>query len=362
MMSQDEPFLTTVVGSMPRPQYIKELAGERVAGRLSHDDFQQMMDKAVPHIIQMQEQAGLDIISDGEWRRVSYSDIIADICDGFRYVTKEVQGEQQRVPVVVEEMQLVRQGQFAREARFLKAHTQRRIKVAMPSPFLLGERLWDRELSAKAYPSKRAFTEALVPVLRQELIFLRDAAADVAQFDDTQFCLFVDPEIRSRYDDPEEEMNYCIEMLNRITEGVGGIKLALHLCRRYKGRSGWFGEGGYEAILPALSRLRFHLVLMEFAMPKAGGMEVLKELPDHLDVGIGCIDCRDPRIETPETVVQRVERALPFVAPGRVYMQPDCGFAPGSDMDIPIDEAYGKLKSMVEAAKRLRRKYGTGSG
>ncbi|MEE9199495.1 MAG: hypothetical protein V3U26_06830, partial [Dehalococcoidia bacterium] len=195
-MSPRELFPTTVVGSMPRPQYIKELMEERVAGRIAYEDFQRVMDEVVPFIIQLQEQAGVDIISDGEWRRVSYSDIIADVCHGFRYVTKKVQGEVQRVPVVVEEMRPFRPGRFAEEARFLKAHTRRQTKVAMPSPYLLGERLWDPELSAEAYPSRRDFTEALVPILRQELLYLRDEGVDLAQFDDTQFCCLVDPKIR----------------------------------------------------------------------------------------------------------------------------------------------------------------------
>ena len=356
-MSQRKLFLTTVVGSMPRPQHIKELVEEKVAGRATYEEFQRAMDVEVPFIIQMQEQAGVDIISDGEWRRVSYSDVIADVCHGFRYMTKEVRGEVQRVPVVVEKMRPARPGRFAAEARFLKTHTRRQTKVAMPSPFLLGERLWDPELSAEAYPSRRAFTEALVPILRQELLYLRDEGVDLAQFDDTQFCCLVDPQIRQQYEDPQGEMEYCVELLNRIAEGMDGVRLALHLCRRYKGRGGWFGEGGYQAILPALKELRFQMVLMEFAMPKAGGMEVLEELPEHMDIGIGCIDCRDPNIEAPETVVDRVKEALTFVSLRRVFMHPDCGFAPGSDMDIPMDEAYHKLRSMVTAASLLRREY-----
>lgn len=342
---------------MPRPLYIQDLVEQRVSGRLSYDEFQRLMDRAIPLVVQMQEQAGVDIVSDGEWRRASYSDVISDICDGFQYMTKEAQGEVQRAPVVVRELKPARPGRVAEDARFLKTVTDRKIKVAMPSPFLLGERLWDPQYSSHAYPTKRDFTEALVPILREELLYLGDEGVDIAQFDDTQFCLFVDPETRSQYDDPQEEMDYCVDMLNRIAEGVEGITLALHLCRRYKGRSGWFGEGGYDAIMPALKKLNLDLLLMEFAMPKSGSMDVLEELPERMDVGIGCIDVRNPRMETTEEVVERIETGLNFISPRRVYMQPDCGFAPGSDMDISLDEAYGKLKAMGDAAEMLRRKY-----
>ena len=356
-MNQDLLFPTTVVGSMPRPQYLKDLVQARASGRLSFDAFQEMMDGAVPFVIQVQEQAGIDIVSDGEWRRVSYSDSIADLCHGFRYVTRETLGEVMRVPVVVDTIAPFREGLFAREARFLKAHTRRGTKVAMPSPFLLGERLWDPDLSAGAYPTRRDFTEALIPILRRELILLRDAGVDIAQFDDTQLCCMVDPGIRARYQDPQGEMDYAVDALNRIAQGVDGVQLALHLCRRYKGRSGWFGEGGYEAVLPALKKLRFHLVLMEFAMPKAGEMDVLAELSEGVQIGVGCVDCRAPDIEAPETIAARVRKALDFVSPSRVLMQPDCGFAPGSDMEIPLDEAYGKLRNMACAAQILRKEY-----
>ncbi len=321
---------------------------------MSFAEFQRLMDRAIPVVVQMQEQAGIEIVSDGEWRRVSYSDVIADICDGFQYMTKEVQGEIQRVPVVVGELKPIRPGRFAEEARFLKTVTDSRIKIAMPSPFLLGERLWDPDYSSHAYPTRKDFTEALLPILRQELVHLRDEDTDIAQFDDTQFCLFVDAENRARYADPVAEMDYCVDMLNRIVEGIKGITLAVHLCRRYKGRSGWFGEGGYDAILPALSKLDVDLLLMEFAMPMSGGMDVLEKLPERMSLGIGCIDVRNPDTETPGQVVERIQSALSFVAPERVYMQPDCGFAPGSDMDISLDEAYGKLASMGEAARMLR--------
>ena len=88
-----------------------------------------------------------------------------------------------------------------------------------------------------------------MPVLREELIALRDEGVAVAQFDDPQLCLLVDPKFRAQYDDPEDEMDYCVDMLNRVADGVDGIRLALHLCRRNKGRAGWVGEGGYEPIL-----------------------------------------------------------------------------------------------------------------
>ena len=354
----DKLFPTTVVGSMPRPKYVRDLIEQGVAKGSSSEEFQRLMDQAVPYVAQMQEVAGIDIISDGEWRRKSYIGVIADICTGFEYSIREVAGQRQTWHVVTEQVTPVSPGLFAREASFLKSHTSRQVKVALPSPYLLGERMWDPELSRKAYPTKRGFTEALVPILRQELISLVDEAVDIVQFDDPHLCLFVDPTIRATYADPDAEMHYCVDMLNRIVDGVDGVRTALHLCRRNRGRGGWVGEGGYEPILPALRELDFGMVMLEFAMPAAGDKRVLSQVPEHMDIGLGCVDCRSAHIDTPDEIVQRVKEALKYVTPERVMLHPDCGFAPGSAADIPIDEAYLKLRNEAIAAERLREELG----
>lgn len=351
-------FPTTVVGSMPRPEFVKDLIDSQVEGAGEDDEFRRRMDVAVPYVAQMQEAAGIDIISDGEWRRKSYIGVIADICSGFEVSFREVGGQRQSWHVVTQEIAPVNPGLLAREARFLKGHTQREVKVALPSPYLLGQRMWDSERSSLAYPTRRDFMDSLVPILRQELVALRDEGVAFAQFDDPHLCLFVDPKIRAEYDDPDAEASYCIDLLNQTVEGVEGIRTALHLCRRNKGRAGWIGEGGYEPILPALRELSFDILMLEFAMPAAGDKRVLRELPDRMQIGLGCVDCRNPHIDTPEEIVGRVKEALAFVEPERLMLHPDCGFAPGSAADIPIDEAYLKLRNEAEAARRLRDEYG----
>jgi 5-methyltetrahydropteroyltriglutamate--homocysteine methyltransferase len=217
--------------------------------------------------------------------------------------------------------------------------------------------MWDSEKSKNAYKTRRDFVDALVPVLRDELIALRDEGVAVAQFDDPELCLFVDPKVRAEFDDPDGEAEFCVDALNRVVDGVEGITLALHLCRRNKGRAGWIGEGGYGPIMPALSRLNFDMLMLEFAMPAAGDKAILADLPERFDIGLGCVDCRSAEIDTPEAIAGRVREALKFVEPERVTIHPDCGFAPGSAADIPIDEAYLKLRNEVLAAQILREEY-----
>jgi 5-methyltetrahydropteroyltriglutamate--homocysteine methyltransferase len=346
-------FPTTVVGSMPRSQFVRDLFDPAVAERLGPERVAEELNQAVAYVIAMQEAAGVDVISDGEWRRLSYIGVIADIAHGFERGTRDGLSWH----VVTDRMTPKRPGLIAEEAKFLCRHTRARAKVALPSPYLLGTRMWEPGTSAKAYPTREAFMQALVPILREELRQLAGVGVEMAQFDDPHLCLFVDPRVREQYEDAEREIDLCVDLLNQIIDGVPGIRTAIHLCRRNKARAGWVGEGGYGPILPALKRLHVSQYMMEFTIPAAGDLSVLREIPADRSVGLGCVDCRGEHIDTPDEIVARVERALEFLRPEQVWLNPDCGFAPGSAADIPIDEAYAKLKNEVAAAAMLRTKY-----
>lgn len=339
-------FAASVVGSLPRPQYVRAL----LARPADDPDRARLLDAAVASAIAMQEAAGIDVVSDGEWRRLSYIGVIADIMDGFARETRDGLSWH----TVVAPMAPRRPGLLGEEARFLVAHARRATKVALPSPYLLGLRMWDPVRSRDAYPTREAFMRALVPVLRRELLAVRDAGVTVAQFDDPHLCLLADPRVRAEMPDPDAEADLCVSLLNEIVAGVDGIVTAIHLCRRNKGRAGWIGEGGYEPIIPFLRRLDVRQYVLEFTIPVAGDFDVLAKLPDDRLIGLGCVDCRGETVEAPEVIAERVERALRHVDAARVSLNPDCGFAPGSAADIPVDEAYAKLASEAAAARLLR--------
>ncbi len=354
-MSKPLPlFPTTVIGSMPRPQYLKDLlkAGSRTG---DHDAlWQRRMDDAVRFVIGMQERAGIDIISDGEWRRESYVDVVGEIMTGCQWVQRD---QFQYHQVVVERMQPRRPGVVAEEAKFLRENTDRHVKVCLPSPYLVGQRVWEPHYSKDAYPTRDEFCEALVPVLRQELLAIRDVGVDVIQLDEPHLCVLVDPNVRATFADPEAEMRKAVNWINQIIDGVSGVTLAVHLCRRNWGRKGWGAAGGYEAILSHIQQIKVEQLMLEFSIPAAGDIAVIRELPEHVRIGLGCVDVRFPEIDTPEQIVERVQKALEHVAPERITLNPDCGFAPGKDHDIPLEEAYAKLKNEALAAKRLRELY-----
>lgn len=348
-------FPTAVIGSMPRPQYVKDLLAGRTRDANPGNDWQRHTDNAVRCIIGLQEQAGIDIVSDGEWRRETYVDVIADLVNGFEWINRDVFGYHQ---VITRKITPRNPGTVAEEAKFLRDNTDRHIKVCLPSPYLIGQRMWEPDHSTSAYATREEFCEALVPILREELLAVREVGVDVIQLDEPHLCVLVDPEVRAKFDDPEAEMTRAVDWINEIVDGVSGVQLAVHLCRRNWGRRGWGAVGGYEAILEHIKRLKVEQLMLEFSIPVAGDVAVLKELPESCQIGLGCLDVRFPEIDTPEDVVERVEKALQHVSVDRLTLNPDCGFSPGKDHGIPLDESFVKLKSLSEAARRLRDSHG----
>jgi 5-methyltetrahydropteroyltriglutamate--homocysteine methyltransferase len=354
-MPADRLFPTTVVGSMPRPQFVRDLLRPETRAALGDAEFTRRLDIAVAYVVAMQEAAGIDIISDGEWRRLSYIGVIADLCDGFAVGYHGAQPWTTVVGTIAPKAP----GLVAREAAFVHEHSRREPKVALPSPYLLGQRMWDPDKSRGAYPTREDFMRALVPVLRGELEAIRRAGLRRVQFDDPHICLFVDEKVRGQYADPRRELDLGVELLNAVLDGFDDLDTAIHLCRRNKARAGWVGEGGYGPILEHLGRLKVKRYMLEFAIPAAGDFAVLKDLPADRGIGLGCVDCRGEHIDTPEEIAGRVEKALAYVAPERLTLHPDCGFAPGSAADIPIDEAYRKLCNEAAAAELLRARHGS---
>jgi 5-methyltetrahydropteroyltriglutamate--homocysteine methyltransferase len=345
-------FPTSVVGSLPRPAFVLDLINDRPP--LSAERYQHEMQAAIRFAVAVQEHAGLDVVTDGEWGRKSYLGVIAELAHGFELGSLP---DGRPFTVVVDQLAPKAPGFIANEVKFLKTITTRLIKSTLPSPALLGERLWTADQSARAYPKREDFVRACVPILRRELELVREAGADIAQIDDPHLCLFVDPQVRSQYSDPDAATAFAVEMINEVAGGMKGIKLAVHLCRRAgaRARGEQAHEGGYGPIIRHLNRLQVQHLTMEFTAPQAGDMVVFRELREDFEIGLGCVDVTPGRVDSPETIAGRVRKALEFLGKERVVLNPDCGFAPGSGAAVSIDEAYRKLCHEVEAARLLRR-------
>jgi 5-methyltetrahydropteroyltriglutamate--homocysteine methyltransferase len=348
-------FPTSVIGSLPRPQFVKDLIADDCP--IEGDEYRRLMGDAIRTAVAMQEMAGLDVITDGEWWRKSYIGVIAELAHGFELSRNPADGRPWTV--VVDKLSPKNPGFIAQEIKFLKTLTSKKLKATVPAPALLGERMWDSQKSAKAYPKQQDFVRDCVPIIRREVELLRDEGVSIVQVDDPHLCLFVDPHVRSQYDDAERASDFATDMDNQVVEGIKGVKLAVHLCRRAGARARGEADhrGGYDPILNQLCRLKVDHITMEFTSPGAGDMSVFKRLPERVEIGLGCVSCQPGQIDPPETIVERVEMALKHIAPDRITLNPDCGFAPGSAAEVSLDEVYTKLKNEVTAARRLREKY-----
>jgi len=349
-------FPTSVVGSLPRPPFVLDLIHGRPP--LAPDDYERRMQAAVRYAVAMQEHAGLDVLTDGEWWRKSYIGVIAELARGFELGTLP---DGRPFTLVTDKLAPKTPGFIAREVTFLKTLTRRLVKSTLPSPALLGERMWSPDQSARAYPNRNDFVRDCVPVLRRELELIRDAGADIAQIDDPHLCLFVDPAVRAKYPDPDAAAGFAVDMINAVVDGVKGIKLAVHLCRRAGGRARGevAHEGGYGPILSHLNRLKVHHLTMEFTSPAAGDKAVFRQLRDDFEIGLGCVGVTPGVVDSAETIASRVREALKFLPADRITLNPDCGFAPGSGAVVSMDEAYQKLCNEVEAARMLRDEAGS---
>ena len=367
-------FPTAVVGSLPRPKWLLDLFIAHQDGRIADSEFNSEVGRAIGFAVGMQAAAGVDVVSDGEWRRIGYFEVFAQRVGGFRngeYASEALAPE--HVPdagaappqqwtlkefkqaLVVESLEYSRPI-VADEGRFLRAQTDRTIKVSLPSPHMIGQRLWHEDYSRGAYSSRREFIEAVIPILRQEIEQLKEAGVDIVQFDDPWFCFFVDANYRARFDNPEAAMAQAIDDLNRVLDGVEGIKTVLHVCRGNRERQ-VYAHGDYRPIIPFLSQANVDQLSMEFAISEAGDVDVFANQRWEKELGLGAVDVRAPDIEPPEVIVDRAERALEFFAPEQLSLTPDCGFAPSSTNGIPMDEAYLKLRSLTQAASILRERY-----
>src|SRR6187549_2538363 len=348
-------FPTSVIGSLPRPRFVKDLIADD--SPLDETEYRRLMGEAIRSVVALQECAGLDVVTDGEWWRKSYIGVIAELAHGFELSKNPADGRPWTV--VVDKLAPKKPGFIAQEVSYLKKLTKHNIKATVPAPALLGERMWDPVKSAKAYPKREDFVQACVPILRREVELLRDEGVSIIQVDDPHLCLFVDPQVRSQYEDAERASDFAVDMDNQVVSGIKGVKLAVHLCRRAGARARGEADhrGSYDPILKQLGRLKVDHITMEFTSPGAGDMSVFKQLPEHVQIGLGCVSCQPGQIDSAETIVSRVEQALKYLPPHRITLNPDCGFAPGSAAEVSLDEVYQKLKNEVGAARRLREKY-----
>jgi 5-methyltetrahydropteroyltriglutamate--homocysteine methyltransferase len=340
-MQPDERFATTVVGSYPQPAWLvdHDKLRAKVVPRVRAPDIWRVpapwlaeaQNDATLLAIRDQERAGIDVISDGEMRRESYSNRFATSLGGLDLAEpfiRHVQGFEIPLPRIV--APLVRPAAVeVEDLCFLKANTGRRVKITLPGPFTLSKQAYDCH-----YGDAEEVAMAYAAVVNEEVRELAAAGADVIQLDE--------PWLR---EDPDGANRYGVKAINRALQGVN-VTTCIHLCFGYGFVVSPNKPKAY-AFLAQLADCVVDQVSIEAAQPHLD-LGVLRELSNKTIV-LGVVDLSNNEVESVETLIARSRRALPFVAPERLILAPDCGMK-----YLSRAAAFGKLSALAAAAARLR--------
>jgi 5-methyltetrahydropteroyltriglutamate--homocysteine methyltransferase len=340
-------FPTMLVGSYAQPEWLidrDKLAGRfppRVRAtelwRVAEPYLDEAQDDATLLAIRDQEDAGLDVITDGEIRRESYSNRFATALDGVDIdnpgTALDRSGHPNPVPRIVGPIRR-RHSVEADDVRFLRTHTDRPIKMTVPGPFTMTQQAQNDH-----YPDEASAALAYAEAVNGEIRDLFDAGADMVQIDE--------PYLQAR---PEKAREYGVEALERALDGISGMT-AVHICFGY---AAIIHErpSGYS-FLPELAACPCDAVSIETAQSRLD-CSVLAELPGKKII-LGVIDLGDHTVEAPDVVADRVRRALPYVAAEDIIVAPDCGMK-----YLPRESAFGKMRAMAEGARILRGEAGAG--
>jgi 5-methyltetrahydropteroyltriglutamate--homocysteine methyltransferase len=332
---------TTLVGSYPQPDWLidrnrlKERLPPRVRARelwrVSEPWLQQAQDDATLLALRDFERAGIDIVTDGEIRRESYSNRFATALEGMDLdnpgVFVERIGVENLAPRVVGPIRL-REPVGVRDVELLRRNTERLVKITVPGPFTMSQQTQD-----DYYGDPRRLALDLADAVHAEVVDLFAAGADVVQLDE--------PYLQAR---PEQAAAFGLEAIDRALDGLAGTT-ALHMCFGYAHfkRS---RPGGY-AFFEELEACAVRQLSIEAAEARLD-LSILEKIGDKTVI-LGVLDLGDPEIESPETVASRIRSALAFVAPERLVAAPDCGMK-----YLPRDVAFGKLQALVEGARIVR--------
>jgi 5-methyltetrahydropteroyltriglutamate--homocysteine methyltransferase len=388
-MSETQLFPVTVVGSWPRPAWLIQSLRKRQAGEISAAEFNTVADKAVLECLRAQEEAGVDILTDGEQRRDNFYSFVVEKLGGMKlmkvselmdYMKDRARYEEVlraldvpafaiKSPIVVEKL-TEKDGLSLDEMSFVKKNTTRKIKIPLPGPYMLTRSSWFEGLSDKVYPTPEKLSEDVVSILRKEIASLRDMGVDFIQLDEPILSqiiygaesteTFMCSALPNRRE-PTEELELAVRLMNETVKGFDDVKFGVHICRgNWSRKEEVLLKGNYGPMLPYLMQMNIDQLVLEFATPRAGELEVFKEYKNEKEIGLGVVNPRTDNIETPEEIAARVRELTAFYDPEKIYLNPDCGFGTFAERNVNNAEvATKKLKSISEAAKILRKEFGS---
>jgi 5-methyltetrahydropteroyltriglutamate--homocysteine methyltransferase len=359
---------TDVVGSLLRPPELLKARDDLAAGRLAPAAFKRIEDRAVDAAVALQEEAGLDVVTDGEMRRLSFQSALTDAVEGFGDVPleaflwgdwhSEVLGEMNivRPPELGVSAKLKRRHHLAAEDfTYLRGRTTRVPKVTLTSPSLYAN-LWSKERSGDVYPTLDDFLADVVAIYRDEVAELQRLGATYIQLDAPHYPLLLDPGWRAFYEERgwplQRWLSYGIDLDNAVIEAGRPATFGFHLCRGNQlGR--WLVAGGYEPIAgPVFGRVQADRLLLEYDDERSGGFDPLRLVPDDKVVVLGLVTTKTPALERADDIAARLRQAGSLVGTERLAVSPQCGFATSAGGNPVTQQAQqDKLALLVRVAR-----------
>ncbi|GAC1319317.1 MAG: 5-methyltetrahydropteroyltriglutamate--homocysteine S-methyltransferase [Chloroflexota bacterium] len=370
-------FRADHVGSFLRPQAVQDAHTAHAQGTLSREALREREDQAILDVLRLQKEVGLDIFSDGEFRRSSWSSDFADAVDGFTqgppavtvFNTAAGNAPQQRPANfgrVIASTLRPRRRLTEDEAAFMRQHAPGPFKMTMPAASYVLARGYHPEITNKAYGSRAAALDAVARIIRSEVDALVAEGVPYVQLDNPHYPDYISAERSAEWRalgiDPEQALREDVAADNLTLSGVDRSKviLAMHVCRGNGGRgpdqpAGWHTSGPYDAIAEAVfGGLDVDRFLLEYDSERAGGFEPLRFISKGKVVVLGLVTTKSGELESEDTLMKRIEEAAKYVAVEDLALSPQCGFASTmAGNPLTVDDERRKLELVVRTARRV---------
>ena len=365
-MSSRAPFRADHVGSLLRPSSLLSVREAFNQGEVSPEELRVAEDAAIQDAVKLQEEVGLQSITDGEYRRASFHGDFIDKIIGVEFKQVFTPGGEgskaSKAPFVAtisEKMQLPEGGIEVKNFKFLQSLTNRTPKVTIPSPTMTHFRGGRKAISETAYPTMEEFFADLARVYQEEVALLGEAGCRYLHMDDTNLAYLCDPKMRAEAEARGENVNQLVHdyaglINNSISSKPDDMAVCVHLCRG-NARSAWFAQGGYEPIAEVLfNEMDVDGFFLEYDDERSGGFEPLRFVPNDKKIVLGLVSSKFGKLETKDEIKERIEEASKYVSLDQLCLSPQCGFASVEKGNkITEDEMKRKLAFVVEVAEEV---------
>jgi 5-methyltetrahydropteroyltriglutamate--homocysteine methyltransferase len=368
------------VGSFLRPPEVLQAHSEFEAGALSVERLREIEDRAILALLQMEREVGIEVLSDGEYRRAAWAGDFPDAVDGYVDGTspitltwrQDTDGGATPSPSgpptintlgrVIGEKLRRKHRMTEHEVGFLKEHTGGHpFKVTMPAPSYIVARGYKPGVTDQAYPSRSAVLADVVAIMRDEVRALIAEGVPYIQIDNPHYPDYIPEERRAQWKsigiDPDVAIGEDIAADNELIDAMDRerVTVAMHLCRGNGGAAGWHTEGSYERIAEQVfGRLNVDRFLLEYDSKRAGEFEPLRFVPSEKTVVLGLVTTKSGELESQDTLLHRIDEASRYVPMERLAVSPQCGFASVMAGNLlTADQQRRKLELVVSTAHRV---------